>query len=139
MWINPNHFCYLRVKERCQWSTGVAGVLRREEAQGASGLSGHPISGPGTRLTPSPNTQDLSILKTHTRPGQRRVFTVPLVLIQVKRNRRSKVSTNRDFVPNLQQGGQLARKEPAGQTSSTTFLQRTCNSNNCFYLKYTQL
>lgn len=94
----------------------MAGVLRREEAQGVSGLSGHPISGPGTWLTPSPNTQDLSILKTHARPGQRRVFAGPLVLIQVKRNRRNKVSTNRDFVPNLQQGGQLARKEPAGQT-----------------------
>ena len=138
MWINPNHFCYLRVKEQCQWSTGAAGVLRREEAQEASRLSGHPISGPGTLLTPSPNTQDLSILKIHTRPGKRRVFA-PLVLIQVKRSRRNKVSTNRDFVPNLQQGGQLARKEPAGQTSWTTFLQRMCNSNNCFYLKYTQL
>ena len=120
----PKSFLLSQVKEQCQCSTGVARVLRREEAQGASGLSDHPIRGPGTWLTPSPNTQDLSILKIHTRPGQRRVFAGPLVLIQVKRSIRNKVSTNRDFVPNfyskapnLQQGGQLARKELAGQTS----------------------
>ena len=146
MWINPNHFCYLKWKN----SASVARVWpecwegRRLKGPVGSQTTPSVVQAPGSH--PHLNTQDLSILKIHTRPGQRRVFAGPLVLIQVKRSIRNKVSTNRDFVPNfyskapnLQQGGQLARKELAGQTSWTTFLQRTCNSNNCFYLKYTQL
>ena len=112
----PKSFLLSQVKEQCQCSTGVARVLRREEAQGASGLSDHPIRGPGTWLTPSPKHPRLVHTEnTHQARAEKSFRRASGSDSSEEKYKEQSIHQPRLCTKLLQQGTKLAARRTAGQ------------------------